>query len=144
MKQLTELENFMTAYAPQSGKCKGIAQGDAVNACKLGAVMLDIREDDFTLYKQFQVPQVLYLPLSKADDLIENLPDDCWLIVADAAGNFSRYFAQRLIESGLSTICILSGGIVDWERAVMPVSTDVSKELSGSCVCQLKKRNLNN
>jgi len=143
MKQLTELESFMSAYKPDSGRCKGISPHDALKACELGAVILDIREEDFTLYKQFAVPHVLYMPLSNARLHLDKLFDNKWLIVADAAGNLAGDFAREILTTGLHMVCVLSGGIVDWERAGLPVTTDQSQMLSGSCVCQLKKRNSN-
>lgn len=140
MKQLNELENFMSLFAPESGSCKGISSVDAFKACELGAILLDIRDEDFTLYKQFAVPELLYLPLNNAQDkIIENLPKDRWIIVADAAGNLSRDFSLKLLKAGYSKITILSGGIVDWERIGLPISKDSKQEMSGSCVCQLKK-----
>jgi len=30
------------------------------------------------------------------------------------------------------------GGIVDWERDGLPINTDITARLSGSCMCQLK------
>jgi rhodanese-related sulfurtransferase len=143
MAQSDQPDQFMKSFLPQSGKAVGISSGDALKACLMGAVILDIREEDFTLYKQFQVPHVLLMPLSNAMQHIDKLPDDQWLIVADAAGNLAGDFAKMLILSGLQKVCVLSGGIVDWERAGLPVTTDQSQILSGSCVCQLKKRNSN-
>jgi rhodanese-related sulfurtransferase len=139
---MKNLNDFMSAFSPTHASCVGISAGDALKACEMGAVMLDIREEDFTLYKQFKVPKVFYMPLSKANAHIDKLPDNLWLIVADAAGNLSREFARKLLEAGYSKVCVLSGGVVDWERAGFPISTHVSHEMSGSCVCQLKKRNL--
>jgi len=139
---MNTLNQFMEVYAPVNGRCKGIASSDALKACAMGAVILDIREEDFTLYKQFDVPQVLYMPLSNAMQHIDKLPDDSWFIVSDAAGNLSADFAAKIIESGLSNVCVLAGGFVDWERASMPLKKDTLHEMSGSCVCQLKKRNL--
>lgn len=141
MTQSENPDQFMRAFQPQSGKALGISSGDALKACLMGATILDIREEEFTLYKQFRVPHVLLMPLSHAMQHIDKLPDDKWLIVADAAGNLAGDFATILLQSGLQKVCVLSGGIVDWERAGNPVTTDSSQQLSGSCVCQLKKRN---
>jgi rhodanese-related sulfurtransferase len=139
---MNTLSHFMEAYVAANGRCKGIASCDALKACSMGAIILDVREEEFALYKQFDVPQVLYLPLSKAMQHIDKLPDDEWLIVADAAGNLSADFAAKILESGIENVCVLAGGIVDWERASMPLKKDILHEMSGSCVCQLKKRNL--
>jgi 3-mercaptopyruvate sulfurtransferase SseA len=41
---------------------------------------------------------------------------------------------------GYKNVANLAGGIVDWEKDGLPVSTDVTARLSGSCMCQLKLR----
>jgi 3-mercaptopyruvate sulfurtransferase SseA len=43
-------------------------------------------------------------------------------------------------DKGFEKIANLAGGIVDWERDGLPITTDITKRLSGSCICQLKPR----
>ncbi len=41
---------------------------------------------------------------------------------------------------GYENVANMAGGIVDWERDGLPLTTDISNRLSGSCMCQLKAR----
>ena len=70
-----------------------------------------------------------------------DLPTDKPLIIADAVGLRSREVSKFLAENGFTKIYNLAGGIVDWDRAGFPVTTDKTRMLTGSCMCQLKNRN---
>lgn len=133
----------MLPCQPEAGRCRGIFLKDAQHACNLGAVMLDIREKYNTDYKQFDVPEVLLMPLSLESELSDSLPRDRWLIISDVSGNMCVEFCNRLIEKGFHKVCVLSGGFVEWERLGLPVITHIHQAFTGSCVCQLKQRNLN-
>lgn len=141
---MEELDNYMTGL--NSDKCNVFALGlkEAYRACELGAVMLDVREAYHTAYKQFNVPQVLYMPQSLWEELYACLPHDKWLIIADVSGNMSTDLYAKLLNKGFSKLCVLSGGFVAWERLGLPVTIDPHQAFSGSCVCQLKQRNLEN
>jgi rhodanese-related sulfurtransferase len=143
MNQMTELNKYMSSYQPESGRCSGISLREAQIACTLGAVMLDVRETYNTDYKQFDVPESLLMPLSLENELSDSLPRDRWIIIADVSGNMSVDFCNRLIQKGYQQVCVLSGGFVEWERLGLPIITDIHQAFSGSCVCQLKQRNLN-
>ena len=41
---------------------------------------------------------------------------------------------------GYDNVANMAGGIVDWERDGLPLTTDINNRLSGSCMCQLKAR----
>jgi len=43
-------------------------------------------------------------------------------------------------DKGFKQIANMAGGIVDWEHDGLPLITDISQRLSGSCMCQLKPR----
>ncbi len=104
------------------------------------AVILDVRELNLTGYKNFDVPRVIHIPLSVLAENYMNLPGDTPLIVADTVGLRSREAMIFLLNKGFSNIANLAGGIVDWERDGLPVRTDRSVQLDGSCMCQLKPR----
>jgi len=68
------------------------------------------------------------------------LPKDKPLIVADSVSIKSREAVVFLTEKGLHNVANMAGGIVDWERDGLPVTTDESYRLTGSCLCQLKAK----
>jgi len=41
---------------------------------------------------------------------------------------------------GYENVANMAGGIVNWERDGLSLTTDISNRLSGSCMCKLKAR----
>jgi rhodanese-related sulfurtransferase len=62
------------------------------------------------------------------------------LIFADAVGLKSRESVLLMIAHGYNNVANMAGGIIDWERDGLPLTTDIKNRLSGSCMCQLKAR----
>jgi rhodanese-related sulfurtransferase len=108
--------------------------------CRKGAIIVDVRETYMNTFKMFKVEKVLYLPFSDLDKVYQNLPTDIQLIFADAVGLKSRESVLFMNAQGFENVANMAGGIVDWERDGLPLTTDISTRLSGSCVCQLKPR----
>ena len=88
----------------------------------------------------FNVDNVLYLPYSELEKCYSELPSDIPLIFADSVGLKSREGALFMRAHGYENVLNMAGGIVDWERDKLPLTTDISNRLSGSCMCQLKAR----
>lgn len=131
-----------------SGKCfisagfLNLTPRDAYDeAINNGAVIVDVREDYLTGYKQFDVPDVFYYPLSVFIERLNEIRKDVPLIIADSAGLMSHDAMLILKENGFDNMANLAGGIVEWERDGLPLRTDLMEQLDGSCMCQLKPRN---
>lgn len=103
--------------------------------------ILDVRPD-LELAKLIKVEKLLYCPYQDIKDYYQELPQDKWLIIADAVGLRSKEVALFLKEKGFTKILHLAGGVVEWERDGLPVTLDKSRRLSGSCMCQLKRREI--
>lgn len=114
------------------------AYDEAINN---GAVLVDVREDYLTGYKQFDVPDIFYYPLSTLELKLNEIRKDVPLIIADSAGLMSHNAMLILMENGYDNTANLAGGIVEWERDGLPLKTDTMEQLDGSCMCQLKPRN---
>lgn len=99
-------------------------------------ILLDVRLE-YELFRLFDVPNIIYMPYDKFDEGLKSLPNE-YILVADAVGLRSREVVNKLIKKGFDKIANPPGGFVDWERDGLPVSTDKSKILTGSCLCQLK------
>jgi len=112
---------------------------ECLDILKAEGYTLDVRPD-FELTKLLQVENILYCPYEDIKDHYQELPQDKWLIIADAVGLRSKEVALFLKEKGFTNIVHLAGGIVEWERDGLPVTLDKSRRLSGSCMCQLKRR----
>jgi len=108
--------------------------------CKKGAAIVDVREEYMNAFKMFKVEKLFYLPYSQIEQFYEQLPHDIPLIFADAVGLKSREGVLFMMAHGYDNIANMGGGIVDWERDGLPINTDITARLSGSCMCQLKPR----
>lgn len=106
-----------------------------------GAIIVDVREERLTGYKNFDVPRLIHMPKSKLECDHINLPRNIPLIIADSVGLRSHEVMEFLKSRGFENIANLAGGIVDWEQEGLPLRVDISEQLSGSCVCQLRPRN---
>jgi rhodanese-related sulfurtransferase len=109
-------------------------------AVECGAVIVDVREDRLTGYKCFDVPKVIYLPKSRLSEEYQVLPAGTPLIIADSVGLRSHEAMEFLSGKGFTNIANLAGGIVEWEHDGLPLKVDISEQLDGSCVCQLRPR----
>lgn len=135
----------MSDYFSNTFLSGGIVNITPQNAYELaknrGAVIVDVREQSFTAYKQFDVPNVIYCPISILIDNAGEIPKDCAVIIADSTGIHSHEAFIILKDAGYSNIANLAGGIVEWERDGLPIKVDYLEQLDGSCTCQLKPRN---
>lgn len=117
-----------------------LTPNECIKLCNEGAIIVDVREAYINNFKMFKVDQVLYLPYSELKKNYRDLPSDKILIFADAVGLKSRESVLFMKEQGYDNIVNLAGGIVDWEKDGLPLTTDINARLSGSCMCQLKRR----
>ena len=108
--------------------------------CGEGAIIVDVREEYMNSFKMFKVDNLLYLPFSELGKNYQDLPAEQPLIFADAVGLKSREGVIFMNSHGYENVANMAGGIVDWERDGLPLTTDTSNRLSGSCMCQLKAR----
>lgn len=123
-------------------KINGIISLTASEAYKISSysIFLDIREDYLIGYKNLDVPNSIHFPASKFEEWKQNIPHDKQIIIFDSSGIYCRNIAQKLIEEGYNNVAILGGGVVEWERSGFPTIIDKTKQLDGSCTCQLKFR----
>jgi len=125
-----------------SGGILNISPRDAWQQCvENHVVLVDVRESYLTSYKMFDVPEVMYLPLSQLDDRLSELPSGRMFILADSAGIRSHEAMTLMLGKGYENIANLAGGLVEWERDGLPLKINIGEQLEGACTCKLKKRN---
>jgi rhodanese-related sulfurtransferase len=113
---------------------------ESFELCDKGALIVDVREEYMNSFKMFKVEKLFYLPFSELDQYFSDLPKDKPLIFADAVGLKSRESVLFMEAHGYKNTANMVGGIVDWERDGLPINTDITARLSGSCMCQLRPR----
>ena len=96
------------------------------------------------IYKSFDVEKQIWIERKRISELVHQLRVDENFIVADSSGVYSKEVCKLLINYGFKNVSRLAGGFVEWERDGLPVKINNKASLSGSCVCQLKYRNLKN
>jgi rhodanese-related sulfurtransferase len=111
---------------------------EAYEYLKDGAAIVDIRPEYETSFRVFDVPEVIYLPYSIYRDEFYLIPKETPLIIADSVGNQCKTVAAYLMEQGYSQVACMTGGIVEWDRAGLPLKKDGDYEMVGGCACRLQ------
>ncbi len=135
------MEGFFSGFGFVSGGIINITPRQALELCRKGALLVDVREEFMNRFKMFDVPEIIYCPYSIFNETFLNLPAEKPIIFADAAGLHSKEAVQFMTEHGFAgKVANLAGGLVEWERDELPLIIDKSEKLSGSCMCQLRPR----
>lgn len=119
-----------------------VSAREAFELCSKGAILVDVREEYFTSFKIFDVPRILCIPKSRFEQEYSKLPRNKYLIFADTVGLRSKESVIFIIDKGYDKIANMAGGMVDWESVGLPVKTNYDERLTGSCMCQLKPREI--
>ena len=125
---------------PRGDGILNLSPAEARGYLARGAVLVDLREAYETNFRVFDVEEVIYLPWTRFADSFRSLPQDRALVLADAAGIYCREAARVLAEAGYSNLAKLSGGMIDWDAAGLPLRKDSDYELGGQCACRIKTR----
>jgi rhodanese-related sulfurtransferase len=135
------MKNFFEGKAIYSNGIYNLSPLQAYKLCHEGAVIVDVREAYLNRFKIFDVPGLIFCPKKELLSLLAKLPLDKPLILADASGIQSPDAVKILKEHGFKgEYANLSGGLVDWEHAGLPIKINYEERLSGQCVCQLRPR----
>ncbi len=115
---------MLTLSAPVFSQRNSIAEitPDSVAAVLAnGAVFVDVREPNEVEVLAYDLPGVIYLPLSELPDRMAELPRDQPLLLACRSGKRSMKAANLLAENDFTHLTSLTGGIIGWEAAGFPV-----------------------
>jgi rhodanese-related sulfurtransferase len=134
------MDNLFDNYGFISGGILNVSPCEAFELCDKGAVIVDVREVYLNNFKNFDVPEILFIPISRLVHQLSDLPQEKYLIFADTVGLRSKEAVVLLKEKGFMRVANMAGGIVDWERDGLPLKINIEERLSGSCMCQLKPR----
>ena len=132
------MDNLFDNYGFISSEILNVSPREAFELCDKGAVIVDVREEYLNNFKNFDVPEILFFPISRLVQQLSDLPLEKYLIFADTVGLRSKEAVVFLKDKGFEKIANMAGGIVEWERDGLPLKTNIEERLSGSCMCQLK------
>lgn len=82
-------------------------------------LVLDVRED--WEYQEKHIPGVLWMPMNTVPNRLSEIPKDKEVIVTCRSGNRSGQVVDFLRQQGFTNVHNMTGGIVAWESAGLPV-----------------------
>lgn len=100
---------------------KEITPSNAYAMIAQGALLVDVRESGEAEAKSFDLPGMMLIPLSDFGKRYQEIPQNHNVILACRSGNRSLMAASFLVEKGYSQVFNLQDGIMNWERAELPV-----------------------
>ena len=81
--------------------------------------VIDVREQ--WEYDEGHIPDITLIPMNEIPNRLNELPTDKEVIVTCRSGNRSGQVTDYLREQGFTNIHNMTGGILEWEAAGLPV-----------------------
>ena len=113
-------------FSEISRRLSGMKPVDPLQATQLSnrenAVFLDIRDDGE--YKGGHIPEAVHIPIRQLSERIAELKKhkDCPVIAYCRSGSRSNGAGSILKKNGFENVYNLSGGILAWQKASLPLS----------------------
>ena len=82
-------------------------------------IVLDVREQ--WEYDEGHIPNVTLIPMNEVPNRLSEIPTDKEVVVTCRSGNRSSQVADFLRQQGYTNIHNMTGGILDWQAAGLPV-----------------------
>ncbi len=82
-------------------------------------LVLDVREQ--WEYDEGHIPNVTLIPMNEIPNRLNEIPTDKEVVVTCRSGNRSGQVADFLRQQGYTNIHNMTGGILDWQAAGLPV-----------------------
>ena len=91
------------------------------------ALIVDVRTDKE--YQEGHIMNALHIPLGKLDDRLQELSayKGSPIVMVCRSGARSGHAAAKLKKQGFSDVHNMGGGMLAWERAQLPMTTEVGK-----------------
>ena len=96
-----------------------VSSTEAQKSLENGAVLVDVREQNE--YTEIRIPGSLLIPLSVFAERFGELPKDKPLVMQCRSGARSAKAAEYLLANGYTDVTNLTGGILAWDEAGLPV-----------------------
>lgn len=82
-------------------------------------IVIDVREQ--WEYDEGHIPNVTHIPMDEISSRLSEIPTDKEVVVTCRSGNRSGQVADFLRQQGYTNIHNMTGGILDWQAAGLPV-----------------------
>ena len=135
---MEESNPTLFGYAP--GGIAFLSPADARDWLEREAVLVDLRRPYETLHRTLDVPETLFLPWPEFEERQGELPLDRPLVLMDNVGLRSQRLYPLVKALGAQRVAVLSGGVLAWIDAGLPVTRNPDYALNGQCSCRLRPR----
>ena len=106
-------------FGKATGTSEAVAVAEAQRRQQAGAVIVDVREPEE--WHEGHVAGAKHIPLGALATRLSELPRDKEILTMCRSGNRSARAQALLQGQGFAPVRNVSGGIVAWERAGLPV-----------------------
>jgi rhodanese-related sulfurtransferase len=137
------MEDLLSGYGMMIKGIRHLSPGEAFEAIRSGAVLIDVRPPLQLMMKSFDVERIICCAYTDFKRDFPCIPKDKPVILADAVGLRSQECARILLDNGYSQVANMAGGIVDWEHDGLPLLKNPGSQLNGPCLCMLKPKKAN-
>lgn len=97
---------------------------EAQDLLEEGALLIDVRETNE--WNEARIPGAVLKPMSEINEWYADLPRDTEIIVQCRTGSRSAHVVHALMtQAGFENVTNLTGGIVAWAHAGLPIDTGV-------------------
>lgn len=108
---------------PQLPEVPAVTAEEAERLVAAGAMLVDCREQDE--WDAARIPGAELKPMSTINDWYQDLPRDRQIVFQCKTGARSGQIVHALItQAGFDNVTNLTGGIVAWTAAELPVDTE--------------------
>jgi rhodanese-related sulfurtransferase len=107
-----------------------------------GAIIVDIRAEHEINYRVIDCLDIIYLSYDSYKENYYRIPKEKEIVIVDNVGLVSPEVGRFLISKGYNKVFYISGGIIAWDHAGMPLKKDVEYELNGGCACRIRPKNM--
>jgi rhodanese-related sulfurtransferase len=99
---------------------RDIGVADASKQRDSGAYILDVRET--YEWNEGHIPNATLIPLGTLSNKLASVPKDKPIVVVCRSGNRSQSGRDILLKAGFTNVTSMSGGMLAWEAAKLPVT----------------------
>lgn len=135
------MSDFFKNKKPDTSNVINLTPREVFELCSKGAYLVDIRKEYETDYKTFDVKNLLLIPKNTFQDNYKSIPADIEVIIADSTGLSSKKAVFFLKEKGYKNVANMAGGIMQWDRDVLPLKINKNEALAKPYFYESKPKN---
>lgn len=114
---------------------KEICPSSTLKRVNAGALLVDVREANEIEKVRFDVPKIMYIPLSEFEDRFSEIPKDEQVVMVCKSGTRSLRAAGFLVNHGYSYVENMENGLEKWALKGFPILGEMENEGTESSCC---------